>query len=178
MAQLWDLGVRGTPLDVVAAWKEGLLLVALIVVAWHVRRLPAVKAADVLAATYAVVIIVYWLLPQDWLGGGATTRGELLALRHHLFPVAAYALGRLVSMMWTERGRMGGLIVLVAVVLAVVGLVDLAFISLQAWRDSGVPGWSHHPTQQPAGQPTHQENQAIDYPAHHQITKNQPQDKL
>jgi O-Antigen ligase len=141
MAQLWDLGVRGTPLDVVAAWKEGLLLVALIVVAWHVRRLPAVKAADVLAATYAVAIIVYWLLPQDWLGGGATMRGELLALRHHLFPVAAYALGRLVSMMWTERRRFGGLIVVVAVVVAVVGLVDLAFISLQAWRDSGVPGW-------------------------------------
>jgi hypothetical protein len=23
----------------------------------------------------------------------------------------------------------------------VVGLADLAFISLQAWRDSGVPGW-------------------------------------
>ena len=29
MAQLWDLGVRGTSLDVVAAWKEALLLVAL-----------------------------------------------------------------------------------------------------------------------------------------------------
>ena len=51
MAQLWDLGVRGTTLDVVAAWKEALLLVALLVVAWHVRRFPAVKAADVLAAT-------------------------------------------------------------------------------------------------------------------------------
>ena len=28
-----------------------------------------------------------------------------------------------------------------AVVVAVVGLLDLAFVSLQAWRDSGVPGW-------------------------------------
>ena len=37
MAQLWDLGLRGTALDVVAAWKEALLLVALAVVAWHVR---------------------------------------------------------------------------------------------------------------------------------------------
>ena len=56
MAQLWDLGVRGTSLDVVAAWKEALLLVALVVVAWKVRRFPAVRAADVLAATYAAVI--------------------------------------------------------------------------------------------------------------------------
>jgi O-Antigen ligase len=141
MAQLWDLGVRGTALDVVAAWKEALLLVALLVVAWHVRRLPAVKAADVLATAYAIVIVVYLVIPQDVLGGEATTRGELLALRHHLFPVAAYALGRLAAFAWEERGRVGGLIVMSAVVVAVVGLVDLALISLQAWRDSGVPGW-------------------------------------
>ena len=141
MAQLWELGVRGSSLDVAAAWKEALLLVALLVVAWHVRQRPAVKAADVLAASYAIVIAVYWLIPQDVLEGEATTRGELLALRHHLFPVAAYALGRLAAIAWEERGRLGGLIALSAVVVAVVGLVDLAFVSLQAWRDSGVPGW-------------------------------------
>lgn len=141
MAQLWDLGVRGTSLDVVAAWKEALLLVALVVVAWNVRRLPAVTAADVLAASYVIVILVYALVPQEWLDGGATTRGEFLALRHHLFPVAAYGLGRLASGVWTDRGRLGGLIALTAIVVAVVGLVDLALISLQAWRESGVPGW-------------------------------------
>jgi hypothetical protein len=141
MAQLWDLGVRGTALDVAAAWKEALVLVAVLVVAWKVRRLPAVRAADVLAATYALVIVVYWLLPQGWLDGEATTRGELLALRHHLFPVGAYALGRLAAFAWTERSRIGSLVALTAVLVAVVGLVDLALISLQAWRDSGVPGW-------------------------------------
>ncbi len=141
MAQLWDLGIRGTSLDVVAAWKEALLLVALLLVVWQVRRFPPVKAADVLALAYAGVIVAYWLIPQDVLGGEATTRGELLALRHHLFPVAAYALGRLVAWAWEERGRMGALVVLSATVVAVVGLVDLAFVSLQAWRASGVPGW-------------------------------------
>jgi len=141
MAQLWDLGVRGTALDVVAAWKEVVLLVALVVVAWHVRRRPAVRAADVLAATYAVIIVVYLAIPQHVLGGEATARGELLALRHHLFPVAAYALGRLTFAAWGERARLGGLVALSALVVAVVGLVDLAFVSLQAWRDSGVPGW-------------------------------------
>ena len=141
MAQLWELGVRGTTLDVAAAWKEALLLVALLVVAWHVRRLPAVRAADVLAASYSLAIVVYWLLPQSVLDGGATTRGELLALRHHLFPVAAYALGRLVSAAWPARERVGRLVAVAAVVVVVVGLVDLAFIPLQSWRDSGVPGW-------------------------------------
>jgi hypothetical protein len=141
MAQLWDLGVRGTTLDVVAAWKEALLLFALLLVAWHVRRFPALRAADILALAYAIVIVVYFAIPQDVLGGEATTRGELLALRHHLFPVGAYALGRLVAIAWEERGRVGGLVVLSAVVVAVVGLADLALVSLQAWRDSGVPGW-------------------------------------
>lgn len=141
MAQLWDLGVRGTSLDAVAAWKEALLLVALLTVAWHVRHFPAVKVADVLAVSYAAVIVVYWAIPQDVLGGEATARGELLALRHHLFPVAAYALGRLVAFAWEERGRVGALMVISAVVVAAVGLADLAFLSLQSWRDSGVPGW-------------------------------------
>ncbi len=141
MAQLWELGVRGTTLDVVAAWKEALLLVALVAVAWHVRRWPAVRAADALALAYAIVIVAYWLLPQDWLGGEATSRGELLALRHHLFPVAGYALGRLVSAAWPERERFGRLVAAIALAVVVVGLVDLAFIPLQSWRDSGVPGW-------------------------------------
>ena len=140
MAQLWELGVRGTWLDAVAAWKEGLLLVAIVVVAWKVRRLPSAAAADVLAAAYAVIIVVYALLPQDLLDGNATTKGELLALRHHLLPVAAYALGRLVSSMWRPE-RLGVVAALVAAGVALIGLFDLAFISLQAWRDSGVPGW-------------------------------------
>jgi hypothetical protein len=140
MAQLWELGVRGSALDVVAAWKEVLLLVALAAVAWHVRRLPAVQAADVLAVAYAAIVLVYWLLPQDWLDGSATARGELLALRHHLLPVAAYALGRLLAELWRTE-RLGLVIALTAAGVAVIGLLDLAFVSLQAWRDSGVPGW-------------------------------------
>lgn len=141
MAQLWDLGVRGSALDVVAAWKESLLLLALLVVGWNVRRLPAVRLADVLAAAYAAVIVAYVLLPQDWLGGEATARGELLALRHHLIPVAAYALGRLVATAWDRQRSLGGVIALAAGGVALVGLLDLALVSLQSWRDSGVPGW-------------------------------------
>jgi hypothetical protein len=140
MAQLWEVGVRGTPLDVVAAWKEALLLVALVVVAWKVRSLPIATAADVLAISYAAVILVYALIPSGWLDGDATSRGELLALRHHLLPVAGYALGRLVSGWWRPE-RLGIVVALTAGGLALIGLLDLGVISLQAWRDSGVPGW-------------------------------------
>ncbi len=141
MAQLWEVGVRGRALDVAAAWKEALLLVALAAALWGARRVPKVTLVDVLAACYAGVVLVYALVPQGVLDGEATARGELLALRHHLLPVAAYALGRLVSRLWEERSRLGAAIVVAAVVVAVAGLVDLAIVSLQSWRESGVPGW-------------------------------------
>jgi O-antigen ligase/polysaccharide polymerase Wzy-like membrane protein len=140
MAQLWDLGVRGRSLDVVAAWKEALLLVALLAVAWKVRRLPLTTAADVVAVAYAAIVVIYAVLPPEWLDSGATTRGELLALRHHLLPVAAYVLGRLVSRWWSPD-RLGVVVAVTAGGVAVIGLLDLALISLQVWRDSGVPGW-------------------------------------
>jgi len=140
MAQLWELGVRGGLLDVFAAWKEVLLLVALVAIAWHVRRLPAVTAADAFAVAYTVIVLAYWLAPQSLLDGDATARGELLALRHHLLPVAAYALGRMLAEVWRSE-RLGLVIALTAGGVAVIGLADLAFVSLQAWRESGVPGW-------------------------------------
>ncbi|CAN5823511.1 hypothetical protein BH18ACT13_BH18ACT13_09680 [soil metagenome] len=141
MAQLWDLGVRGSALDVVAAWKEALLLVALGLAAWGARGRPAVQVADLLAVAYTIVIVIYAVIPQDSLGGEATARGELLALRHHLLPVAAYALGRLLSAWWRERSGFAATVVLAAAGVVVIGLLDLAFVNLQAWRDSGVPDW-------------------------------------
>jgi hypothetical protein len=140
MAQLWEVGVRGTTLDFAAAWKEALLLVALVVAAFNVRRLTAAPAADLLALTYTVVVVAYAVMPQDWLGGEATDRGVLLALRHHLLPVAAYALGRLMSSFWRPQ-RLGVVIAVTAAGIALIGLLDLALISLQSWRESGVPGW-------------------------------------
>jgi hypothetical protein len=141
MAELWDLGVRGRALDVVAAWKETLLLIAFLVLAWNVRRLPVVSAADVLAAAYAAIVVAYAIVPQEWLDGGATTDGRLLALRHYLLPVGAYAFGRLLGLLRRRPGRLGWIVAVTAAGVALIGLLDLAFVSLQSWRDSGVPGW-------------------------------------
>jgi hypothetical protein len=141
MAQLFQLGIRGSALDVLAAWKEALLAVALVGVAWSVRGRPAIVVADVLAFAYAAIVVAYALLPRDWLDGDATMRGELLALRHHLLPVAGYALGRLAAGVLRGRGRLGGVIALTALGVALIGLLDLGLVSLQAWRESGAPGW-------------------------------------
>jgi hypothetical protein len=141
MAQLWDLGVRGDLLDAVAAWKEALLLVAIAVLGWSVRDRLTFTLVDALAAAYTVAVVVYGLVPQDWLGGDATARGELLALRHHLLPVGGYVLGRLLGSLQRETSWVGGVVVLTAAGVALLGLADLAVVSLQAWRDSGVPSW-------------------------------------
>ena len=141
MAQLWDLGVRGDLLDGFAAWKEIVLLVAILVLAWSVRDRVDVTAIDLLAAVYALVVVLYALIPQGWLDGEATTRGELLALRHHLLPVGGYVLGRLVGAVRRDPTPLGVLVVLTAIGIALLGLLDVAVVSLQAWRDSGVPSW-------------------------------------
>jgi hypothetical protein len=141
MAELWAAGLRGASLDAVAAWKDVLLAAALAVAILGARSLPVQLWADRLALLYAALVVAYWLLPQDWLGGAATHRGQLFAARHDLIPVAAYFLGRLLVLTPTAWRRFSLALVGVAVALTVWGLVDVYLVPLQWWRDSGVPGW-------------------------------------
>ena len=141
MAELWDAGIRGTSLDVVAAWKDVLLAAALAVALLGARTLPLGTWADRLALLYAAIVLLYWVLPQGWLDGSATQRGELFAARHHLIPVAAYFFGRLLVLTPVAWRRLSLLLAGVGVALALWGLADVYLVSLQWWRDSGVPGW-------------------------------------
>lgn len=141
MAELWDAGIRGASLDVVAAWKDVLLAAALAIAILGARSLPVRLWADRLALVYAVLVVLYWLLPQSWLDGAATQRGQLFAARHDLIPVAAYFLGRLLVLTPAAWRRVSLALVGLAVALTVWGLVDVYLVPLQWWRDSGVPGW-------------------------------------
>jgi len=141
MAELWDAGVRGASLDVVAAWKDVLLAAALAVAVLGARSLPVQYWADRLALVYAALVVLYWLLPQSWLDGTATQRGQLFAARHALIPVAAYFLGRLLVLTPVAWRRLSLALVGVAVAVTAWGLVDVYLVPLQWWRDSGVPGW-------------------------------------
>lgn len=141
MAELWDIGVRGSALDVVAAWKDVLLAAALAVAVGGARRLPLSLWADRLALAFAALVLLYWLLPQSWLDGGATTRGQLFAARHHLLPVAAYFLGRLLVLSRPAWRRVSLALVATAVAVTAWGLADVYLVPMQWWRESGVPGW-------------------------------------
>jgi hypothetical protein len=141
MALLWQAGVRDTALDVVAAWKDALLLVAVAAALLAAGALPRLLWTDRLALAYGGLVVLYWLLPQSWLGGDATARGELYALRHHMLPLGAYVLGRLIVLDRAWWRRIVVTLVAVGVGLAAWGLVDVYLVPLDWWRDSGVPDW-------------------------------------
>jgi O-Antigen ligase len=141
MSLLFGAGLEGAALDVVAAWKDVLLLVALGIAFVGSRSVPHRLWADRLALAYTAIVLLYWLVPQSWLDGEATARGELYALRHHLLPVAAYLLGRLIVIDRVWWRRIAFVLLGTAVAVAAWGLIDVYLVPLQWWRDSGVPGW-------------------------------------
>jgi len=138
MDALHASGVRGTSLTVIQAWKEVVLGVALARVtvdAVRARRLPfRPQLVDWLALAFAGIVVLYALIPQDWLGGAATTKGIVYALRHDLTGVAAFFLGRAVVPSWS---RVRWLVLATAAVVAAWGLVDAYAISLDWWRTNG-----------------------------------------
>jgi O-Antigen ligase len=143
MSQLWRAGVRGGWLTVVAAWKDVLLLLAVALVVRARRGLPfKATPSDWFALAFGVVIVVYALLPQTWLGGGATHTGVLYAARHDLLPVGAYFLGRGLDLTERERSSLCRTVLGVAVLVAAFGLVDVYAVPLSWWRRSA--GWFAH----------------------------------
>ena len=134
--------MRGNALDVVAAWKEVLLALALGYVVWRQRGLPfKATATDWLALAFAGLVCLYALIPQGWLGGEASARGIVFGARHALTPVAAYFLGRSLYFDRAELRRIAAVVLATAAAVAAWGLIDIYAVSLQFWRDSGVPGW-------------------------------------
>jgi hypothetical protein len=145
MAELWQAGLRGTGLTVVSAWKEALLAVALVLVVAGRRRLPVDRVtADRLALAYGALVVLYAVLPQSALGGGATHKGVLYGLRHDLVPVGAYFLGRGLDLTGAELRRLAATILATAAGVAAFGLVDVYAIPLSWWRHSGAAGWFEH----------------------------------
>jgi hypothetical protein len=142
VALLWRAGVRGAALTVVSAWKDVLLLVALALVV-RARGGLAFKAtlSDWLALGFGILVVVYGVLPQAWLGGHATHKGVLYAARHDLLPVGAYFLGRGLDLTERERARLCHTVLAVAAFVAVFGLVDVYAVPLSWWRPVG--GWFH-----------------------------------
>jgi hypothetical protein len=142
MDALYAGGIRGDALTAIQAWKDVLLLIGLARVAFdavRARRLPfRPLVPDALALGFALIVVLYALIPQDALGGHATTRAVAYALRHDLIGVGAYFLGRAV----VPRLRdVRPLVLAVAAAVAAWGLIDVYAIHLDWWRHNGTVGY-------------------------------------
>src|SRR6266540_6737712 len=122
MAVLYGLGIRGAALTAIQAWKDLLLAVAIVSVgasAWRARRLPFRPGRiDALAFGFGALVLLYAVLPQHLLGGGAGPKGILYALRHDLSPVAAYFVGRSLALGRPELRRLAWTVLVVAAAVA------------------------------------------------------------
>jgi hypothetical protein len=143
MSELWEAGLRGAALEVVSSWKDALLALGLLLVLRERRSLRFTPTMiDWLALAYGSTLVVYALLPQRWLGGGATHRGVLLGVREDILPVACYFFGRGLVLSRRDLRRLGALILATACGVALFGLIDIYTIPLSWWRDSsGAAGW-------------------------------------
>jgi hypothetical protein len=147
MAALYAAGVRGSTLTAIAAWKEILLAVALARVIQNALRDRALPfrpgVADALALAYGALVVVYALIPQSALGGGADRHAVALAAKHDLVPVGAFFLGRslrigrdhLRKLAWTLLGTAG--------FVALLGIVDVYAVPIGWWRTNGVVDYFH-----------------------------------
>jgi hypothetical protein len=148
MAALYGAGLRGAPLTLAQAWKEILLAVALLRVvpdALRERRLPfRPLVVDWLALALALLVLVYSLIPQSALGGGASTHAVALAVRHDLVPVGAYLLGRSLILQAEQLRRLVWTLLVAAAAVAGIGLVDDYAVSIGWWRSSPVREYFHN----------------------------------
>jgi hypothetical protein len=144
MSLLYGGGIRGHALDAIQAWKEIVLAAALVsvaVAAVRVRRLPfRPMLVDWFALAYAAVVILYALIPQSALDGHAGTRAIAYGLRHDVVLVAAYFLGRSLTL---DVPRVRWLVAGAAAAVATWGLIEVYSVPIEWWRHSGAVGYFH-----------------------------------
>jgi hypothetical protein len=138
---LYAAGARGWQLTAAQAWKEALLGVALVRItsgAFRSRALPFRPTyVDAAAALFALTVVIYTLIPQHLLGGGAGTKAELYGLRHYLVPIGAFVVGRSVPLRRPEVQRLAILTIGAAAATAVAGIVEEYSVTVAEWHRLG-----------------------------------------
>jgi len=150
----------GTPTALVRAfqvWKE-LILAALtlfaLVAIWHERRRGGavrLNTTDWLALAFAVLTIVYFLIPGSILHSGANLSQRLVGFRIAFLIPLLYFLGRRIAL---AADRQQLVVVWMCVgagaIVAILGLIELFLVPTHVWIDWGVTrytsflGFSYH----------------------------------
>ena len=130
---------------VVQAWKEGILLLLLVLAgraaltAWRSGRRQRLVFLDWVMVAFTIVVIVYALIPSSWFGVPVTLSQRLVALRIDLLLPLLYGLGRV---FWTDRREdltwVAAAIVGSAAVVGLVAVIELWLVPTSVWLDAGV----------------------------------------
>ena len=139
---LWKAGAHGWQLTAAQAWKEVLLAAALARVARDAATNRALAFrptyADAAAAAFALTVLLYAVVPEGVLGGGAGLKAVLYGLRHYLVPIAAYFVGRSLPLGRRDAERIVLLTISAAAITAVAGIVEEYTVSVSQWHRIGV----------------------------------------
>jgi len=141
---LLRLGTPPVLVRVAQAWKEGILLLLLVLFArmalraWRAGQRPRLLFLDWLMVAFTLVVVVYALIPASLFGVPVTLSQKLIAIRIDLLLPALYLFGRV---FWTNRHAdlvwVLGAIVGSAAAVGLVGAIELWLIPTRAWVDFG-----------------------------------------
>ena len=129
----------------IEAWKEGVLLVLgalvlrLTLRAVRDRRIPRLVPFDGVAAAFVGLVLLYVMLPRSVMPGRGSLSQVLMSLRTLLFLPLLYLYGRV---FWTDRREdlrwVARAILGTALLVGLVGLVELWFVPTRVWLGWGV----------------------------------------
>ncbi|MDQ6884419.1 MAG: hypothetical protein M3077_09335 [Candidatus Dormibacteraeota bacterium] len=130
---------------VVQAWKEGILVLLLVmavwrlVTAWREGKRPVLSPLDLVVAAFTALTLLYLVLPAHLLHSSANLHQRLLGARLVLLLPALYLLGRVFQPRQQSDIRWVVLTILGAgAVVGLFGLFELWFLPTRVWLDWGV----------------------------------------
>lgn len=142
---LLKLGTPGLLIRVFQAWKEAILTTLAVLALmnllrlWRSGRRLRLLAADWLAVAFTILVCVYFVIPQHWLGGQSNLAERLVAFRAAIFMPLLYILGRAFADRADERDLrwVVWLVVGAAAVVGAFGMIELFLLPTRIWVDWG-----------------------------------------
>lgn len=151
---LLRLGTPGFLVRVLQSWKEGLLLLLAVLLvrralpAWRARRLPRLDVMDWAAAAFAVVLVIYLVVPASLFHSDAGYTRRVIEFRQLILIPLLYTYGRVFTpvrrqdLTWVLAFILGA-----AGVVGLFGIIELFLVPTTAWLNWGVTllsDWLHY----------------------------------